>query len=101
MASMAFQLSAPFCFGKPDEWPKWKQRFNQFHMASVLFDKSDEYQANTLLYCLGADTEDILSTTNITADNRKKYQKVMEKFDKFFAVRQNVIFERARFNKRT
>ena len=70
-------------------------------MASGLSDKSDESQANTLLYCSGADAEDILLTTNITADNRKKYQKVLEKFDEFFAVRRNVIFERARFNKHT
>ena len=70
-------------------------------MASRLSDKSDERQANTLLCCLGADAEDILSTTNITADNHKRYQKVLEKFDEFFAVRRNIIFERARFNKRT
>ena len=54
-----------------------------------------------ILYCLGADTEDILLTTNITTEHRKKYQKVLEKFDKLFAVRRNVIFERARFNKST
>ena len=101
MASMSFQPPAPFCFNKPDEWLKWKRRFEQFRVASGLSDKSDERQANTLLYCLGADAEDILSTTNISTENRKKYQKVLEKFDEFFAVRRNVIFERARFNKRT
>ena len=90
-----------FCFAKPDEWPKWKQRFEQFRVASGLSDKSDERQASTLLYCLGADAEDVLLTTNITTEHRKKYQKVLEKFDEFFAVRRNVIFERARFNKRT
>ena len=68
MASMAFQAPAPFCFGKPDEWPKWKWRFEQSHVVSRLSDKIDERQANTLLYCLGADAEDILSITNITAD---------------------------------
>ena len=101
MASMSFKPPAPFCFNKPDEWLKWKWRFEQFCMASGLSDKSDERQANTLLYCLGAYAEDILSTTNILTENRKKYQKVLEKFDEFFAVRRNVIFERARFNKRT
>ena len=54
-----------------------------------------------ILYCLGADAEDILLTTKITTEHRKKYQKVLEKFDKHFAVRRNVIFERARFNKST
>ena len=65
---MAFQPPTPFCFGKPDEWPKWKRRFEQFRVASKLSDKSDKHQAITLLYCLGVDAEDILLTTNITAD---------------------------------
>ena len=90
MASMSFQPPASFCFNKPDEWLK-KQRFEQLRMASGLFDKSDERQANMLLYCLGADAKDILSTTNISTENWKKYQKVLEKFHKFFAVRRNVI----------
>ena len=33
-------------------------------------------------------------------DNKKKYDKVVEKFDLYFAVRRNVICERARFNRR-
>ena len=98
---MSFQPPTPFCFSRPDEWPKWKKRLEQFRVASGLSDKSDERQAFTLLYCLGADAEDILATTNISEEHRKKYQKVLEKFDEFFAVRRNVIFERARFNKRT
>ena len=40
-------------------------------------------------------------TTNISTENRKKYQKVLEKLDEFFAVRRNVIFERAHFNRCT
>ena len=54
-----------------------------------------------LLYCLGTDAEDILLTTNISTEHRKKYQKVLETFDEFFAVRRNVIFERTRFNRCT
>ena len=61
MAMMSFQPPAPFCFNKPDEWLKWKWRFEQFHVASELSGKSDERQAHMLLDYLGADTEDILS----------------------------------------
>ena len=101
MTSMYFQPPAPFCFNKPDEWPRWKHRFEQFCVASGLAEKSEQRQANMLLYCLGADVEDILSTTNISTEHQQKYQKVIEKFDKLFAVRRNVIFERAHFNRRT
>ena len=41
-----------------------------------------------------------MTTTRITDENRKKYAKVLEKFDDFFKVRHNVIFERAHFNRR-
>ncbi|ETW98423.1 MAG: hypothetical protein ETSY2_42830 [Candidatus Entotheonella gemina] len=56
---------------------------------------------STLLYCLGEQAEAVLTSTNATADERKDYATVLAKFDGFFKVRKNVIFERARFNRRT
>ena len=55
---------------------------------------------NTLLYCLGEEAEDLLRSTNITEDERKVYLTVLGKFDGFFQVRKNIIFERAKFNRR-
>lgn len=49
---------------------------------------------------MGEDAEDTLTSTYITTDDRKKYDAVLKKFDEFFGVRRNVIFERARFNRR-
>lgn len=57
-------------------------------MASGLSENSEECQITTLLYCLGVDAEDILTTTHITDDDKKKYNKVLEKFDDYFIVRQ-------------
>ena len=47
-------LKAPesFNFQTPDEWPRWRKRFEQFRIASGLGTKSEEQQINTLLYCL-------------------------------------------------
>ena len=42
----------------------------------------------------------LATSTNISADDRKKYDPAMSKFDEFFQVRRNVIFERAKFNRR-
>ena len=69
-------------------------------MASGLYKEDDVRQVSTLLYCLGEEADDILTSTNITDDDRKKYSEVMTKFDGHFKVRKNVIFERARFNRR-
>ena len=41
-----------------------------------------------------------LASTNATENDRKNYDAVMVKFDAFFQVRRNVLFERARFNRR-
>ena len=100
MASLQLKLPQPFDFKKPDEWPRWSKRFEQFWVASGLSSESDTRQVCTLLYCLGTEAEDVLRSTNISEDDRKKYNVVHEEFDAFFQVRKNVIFERARFNRR-
>lgn len=102
MASYNASLSVPaaFPFDTLDHWPKWKRRFEQYRLASGLSKESEERQVNTLLYCLGEEAEDILTSTNISDDDRKQYDTVIEKFDRFFRVRKNVIIERAKFNKR-
>ena len=100
MASVRLQPPSPFSFKQPDEWPRWWKRFEQFRLASALDQESDDRQISTLLYCLGEDAEDVLSSTNISTEDRKKYDCVVTAFQDFFKVRKNVIFERARFNLR-
>ena len=95
------QTPAPFPFNSPDEWSKWKRRFEQYRIASGLAKEDDEHQVSTLLYCLGEEADDMLTSTNITVDSWKKFVDVLQKFNEFFKVRKNVIFERARFNQRS
>ena len=95
------QTPASFTFNSPDEWPKWKRRFEQYRVASGLDKEEDERQVSTLLYCLGEEADDVLTSTNITQESQKKFADVIQKFDEFFKVRKNVIFERARFNQRS
>ena len=57
--------------------------------------KSNERQVSTLLYCLGKEAEDILLSTWITEEQRKKYDDILSKFDTFFEIRKSIIFERA------
>ena len=38
----------------------------------------------THLYCLGEDAEDVLDTPRISAEDKKKYAKVVEAFDAYF-----------------
>ena len=72
----------------------------QYRVASGLRETDEAQQVSTLLYCLGEEAESVLESINATADERKQYDTVLAKFDSFFEVRHNVIFERARFNSR-
>ncbi|KAL5020662.1 hypothetical protein ScPMuIL_002255, partial [Solemya velum] len=81
-------------------WQRWVQRFSRFRQASDLSEKSDETQINTLIYTMGPAAEDILASLNLTRDERKKFDTVKAKFDAYFVVRRNIIYERAKFNQR-
>ena len=89
-----------FCFKNPDGWTRWIRRFEQFRVASSLDKEAGTQHVSTLLYGLGEEAETVLSSTNITDVERADYKKVVEKLDRYFLVRRNVIFERARFNRR-
>ena len=61
-----------------------ERHFEQYRVASGLSKESEERQVNTLLYCLGEEAEDVLTSTNIAEDDRKKYDSALAKFDSFF-----------------
>ena len=100
MAQLRLKPPEPFNFRTPDDWPRWKRRFEQFRIASGLVGSAAAQQISTFLYCIGEEAEAVLMSTNVTEDERKVYDTVVTKFDGFFNVRRNVIFERARFNQR-
>ena len=67
----------------PDTWQKWKRRFEQYRQAFGLAKESDEKEISTLLYCMGEDAKDTLSSTDISSDDCKKFDTVIGKFDAF------------------
>ena len=70
-----------------------------FRIASRIGLQSEAQQINTLLYCLGEESDNVLTSTGVTDDEQKSYKDVLDKFDSFFKVRNKVIFEWARFNR--
>ena len=80
----------PFDFKPSENWPKWKKQFEQFWVASGLAKEDEPRQVNTLLYCLSEEADDVLASTSIIAEGKKKYAMVLEKFDTFFQVKKNV-----------
>ena len=98
MAEICLQPPDPFDFKSPDDWPCWQEHFEQFRVTSGLKEASASKQVHTLLYCLGVEASSVLKSTNATEDEQKDYATVLEKFDSFFQVQRNVIFEKAQFN---
>ena len=98
MASYQMPPHKNFSFSKPKEWSKWFCRFQRFCQASGLTDKSSENQVNTLVYTMGNVANIILSYFGLTDDEKKNYDMVVEKFERYFVKKRNVIFDTARFN---
>ena len=55
---------------------------------------------NALIYTMGEEAEDILTSLHLTVDEASEYHTVKEKLDTHFVARRNVIHEQAMFNQR-
>ena len=62
--------------------------------------KAQETQVNTLVYTMGDEADDILTSLGLTDEQKKEYEMVKDKFEAHFVKRRNTIFERAKFNQR-
>ena len=49
MASLHLEVTENFDFRSPDDWPRWKKRFQQFRLASGLADEGEERQISTII----------------------------------------------------
>ena len=96
MSTIQLQPPEPFNFRKPDEWPRWIKRFEQFRLASALSTANPARQVSTFLYCLGPDAEDTLQSMSPSEEDRATFAAVKAKFEGFFRVRRNTIIERVR-----
>ena len=97
-----FSISPPenFDFQEFSNWPNSSRGFERFRIAAGLDSKEEEYQVNSLIYTISDKDDDILGTLGLSAADLKKYKSVKEAFDKYFICKHNVIYERARFNRR-
>ena len=87
-------------FSRPEEWSKWIRKFERFPIASGLASQEDDVQMNTLKDAMGDQADDVVCSFALSDVDRRKYDTVKEKFDGYFIRRRNVIYERAKFNRR-
>ena len=93
MAGISLKPPEPFDFEAPDDWRQWRGQLEQFEVASDLAEKDAKMQIQTLLYCIGEQSEAILKTTKPSEDDLKDYDKILGKFNEYYAVRKIVIYK--------
>ena len=78
MAGIQLTPPEPFNMKNPDDWPRWRRRFEQFRVASGLADGDKQKQITMLLYCLGEESESVLKSTKPTEEQLKEYDTAAE-----------------------
>ena len=99
MASSQIPLPDKLDSKKPEEWKRWIERFECYRIAAGLDQKDNKVQINTMVYAIGGNANEILMSFQL-AEVDQVYETVKGRFATHFVGRTNVIFERARFNKR-
>ena len=97
----AGSLPLPKTFdGHAANWKKWCQRFDRYHVASGLAHKSEKEQVSIFLYAMGDCADDIRATLSRIDEETISFADTKAELNNYFSARQNVVVERARFNKR-
>lgn len=74
-ANVSLKLPVRFDFKLPNEW------------------QNDTQKISILLYCLGKESDNVHTSMNTSKHDQKSYNAMLGKFDSFFNVRRNVIYE--------
>ncbi|UYV67105.1 hypothetical protein LAZ67_4003902, partial [Cordylochernes scorpioides] len=97
------QIQPPetFDFSTPNEWPKWRRRFERYLVVSGMKKKEEADKIDLFMYLMGDRADDIFRTFKFEKEEEAtKIDSVLKAFDSHFCVRKNIIYERAKFNSR-
>ncbi|GBM50140.1 hypothetical protein AVEN_63900-1 [Araneus ventricosus] len=81
-----------------DNWRQFKQLFEIYLIASGNEAKSSEVKVAILLNAAGEEAVEVFNTFNLSAEDRKGFDKVENHFEKFTTPKRNVVVERFIFN---
>ncbi|UYV62484.1 hypothetical protein LAZ67_2000750 [Cordylochernes scorpioides] len=97
------QIQPPetFDFSTPNEWPKWRKRFERYLVVSGMKKKEEADKIDLFMYLMGDRADDIFRTFKFEKEEEAtKLDSVLKAFGSHFCVRKNIIYERAKFNSR-
>ena len=85
-----------------EKWKKFKRAWANYSLATELSEKSEAVQVATLLTVIGEEAREVYATFTDWAANgdATKIKPVLDKFEAYCKPRNNIPFERYRFNRR-
>lgn len=97
-----FQVKPPeeFDFKEPLLWESWIKRFTLFKNATGLASKPEKQKISMLLYCMGKEADDVLTSIGLCESERISYDTVVNKFETHFSTKKNIFYQRAMFIQR-
>ncbi|UYV64068.1 K02A2.6-like [Cordylochernes scorpioides] len=90
------QIQPPetFDFSTPNEWPKWRKRFERYLVVSGMKKKEEADKIDLFMYLMGDRADDIFRTFKFEKEEEAtKIDSVLKAFDSHFCVRKNIIYE--------
>ena len=79
-------------------WKAFKEAFSDFATATELTAKDDAIHAAMLKTVMGRECRQILSRLELTDEDKKKPNKILEKLEEYFAHTRNILYERYLFH---
>lgn len=83
-----------------ENFKRFKQSFEIYKIASGLVKKDKDVQAACLLNLMGEEAIEIFNTFNLSVENSKDSDKIMEAFEAHMDPKKNLVVERFKFNSR-
>ncbi|UYV82052.1 NRBP1 [Cordylochernes scorpioides] len=90
------QIQPPetFDFSTPNEWPKWRKKFERYLVVSGMKKKEEADKIDLFMYLMGDRADDIFRTFKFEKEEEAtKIDSVLKAFDSHFCVRKNIIYE--------
>ena len=79
--------TAEFDFCPLENWPTWITRFQRYAAAIKLAKDDPETQVSVLIYCMGAQAENIFESFGLAEAERKNFDTAVQKFKNYFVLK--------------
>lgn len=80
-----------------ENWKLWRQRFENYLVASEIGKKDESIQVAQLIHYIGVEGIRIYNTFTLNEDDNKKLKKVLKCFENHFLPKKNLSYERFKF----